>query len=394
MTQPNPQGEKMHQRNWLRALALAPCLTWMLAAQDAAPSGPVKIEPHRSRWDYPKEVTVPAKHKLHIVQTGDTLWDLASKELGNPFSWPQIWELNQWIKDPHWIYPGDPLLIDLSRVAVAKGEDKGDGDISDPAVRNLGPDRRTAIAQREELAYSFSDFIQMPFIAPQGAQAFYKEQGALRIAGAKNDNRHLLADGEVIYLAGGADRGVKAGDRLVVMKTVQTRFFHPDDQRRKTPLGDIVQHVGTVRVTTVNPKSSIAVIEKSMNSIAVGDHVASFTEPANMPAKLRTDVADPLEAKNPAKVIFAKDSRGQVALGELILVDRGRADGLNVGDVLLGVRTRSFPLTEAKVAKNVVMDQTGHYMGQVVVIRADEHSATCRILRSVQEFQVGDVVSK
>jgi hypothetical protein len=30
----------------------------------------------------------------------------------------------------------------------------------------------------------------------------------------------------------------------------------------------------------------------------------------------------------------------------------------------------------------------------VVVIRADEHSATCRILRSNTEFQVGDLVTK
>ena len=40
------------------------------------------------------------------------------------------------------------------------------------------------------------------------------------------------------------------------------------------------------------------------------------------------------------------------------------------------------------------MERTSHYMGQVVVIRADEHSATCRILRSNTEFQVGDLVTK
>ena len=386
----------MHQRNWLCALALAPCLTWMLAAQDApksaaAASGPVKVEPHRSRWDYPKEVNVGPKQKLHIVQTGDTLWDLAAKELGNPFSWPQIWELNQWVKDPHWIYPGDPLLIDVSRMAVV---DKGEGDLSDTSVRDLGPDRRISTPQRDELAFAFSDFIQMPFLAPKGADALYKDQGAVRIAGAKNDSRHNFADGEVLYLAGGADRGMKVGDRLVVMKTVESKFYHPDDKRRKTLMGGIIQHEGILRVTTVNPQSSIAVIERSLNAIAIGDHAAPFTEPSNMNAKLRTDTTDPLNVKDTAKIIFAKDSRGNIGVGELIIVDRGQADGLKVGDVLLGVKMKSFPLTEGKVKKDTPMEQTSHYMGQVVVIRADEHSATCRILRSNTEFQVGDLVTK
>jgi hypothetical protein len=33
-------------------------------------------------------------------------------------------------------------------------------------------------------------------------------------------------------------------------------------------------------------------------------------------------------------------------------------------------------------------------MGQAVVIRTGEHSATCRILRSIREFQVGDTLVK
>ncbi len=61
---------------------------------------------------------------VHTIVKGDTLWDLAAHYLGDPFLWPQIWERNPYIKDSHWIYPGDPMVIDLAvqEAPVAEAE--------------------------------------------------------------------------------------------------------------------------------------------------------------------------------------------------------------------------------------------------------------------------------
>jgi hypothetical protein len=52
----------------------------------------------------------------YIVKHFDTMWDLSYTFYGNPFVWGCIWEANRSISDPHWIYPGDTLIIpDISK---------------------------------------------------------------------------------------------------------------------------------------------------------------------------------------------------------------------------------------------------------------------------------------
>src|SRR5205809_1292647 len=53
----------------------------------------------------------PDKFELHVVKAGETLSHIAGEALKSSRLWPQLWEQNEHIINPHWIYPNDKVLI-------------------------------------------------------------------------------------------------------------------------------------------------------------------------------------------------------------------------------------------------------------------------------------------
>lgn len=74
----------------------------------------------------PPSVKAGAPH-VYVVKKGDTLWDISGKFLSKPWRWPEIWASNKHVKNPHWIYPGDRLLLCSLNGKPLIGKDEGDG---------------------------------------------------------------------------------------------------------------------------------------------------------------------------------------------------------------------------------------------------------------------------
>lgn len=82
------------------------------------------------------EIKADAPQQYTVVK-GDTLWDLSGKYLDQPWRWPELWEWNPQIENPHLIYPGDVISLSYSadgqpRLDLNRSQD-GLTDQSDPS---------------------------------------------------------------------------------------------------------------------------------------------------------------------------------------------------------------------------------------------------------------------
>jgi len=61
----------------------------------------------------------------YFVKNGDTLWDISARFLQEPWQWPEIWQINEEISNPHLIYPGDEIRLTYvngePRLSVKRG---------------------------------------------------------------------------------------------------------------------------------------------------------------------------------------------------------------------------------------------------------------------------------
>ncbi|MBR9812382.1 LysM peptidoglycan-binding domain-containing protein [bacterium] len=92
------------------ALLFAACASTPPPQQTApapAPAASVPLPPLATPPPVIKE-TAPLRY---IVKKGDTLWDIASYFLRDPWLWPEVWYVNPQVENPHLIYPGDELLL-------------------------------------------------------------------------------------------------------------------------------------------------------------------------------------------------------------------------------------------------------------------------------------------
>lgn len=73
----------------------------------------------------------------YVVVKGDTLWDISARFLNSPWLWPEVWQANPQIQNPHLIYPGDVISLVYidGKPMLTLSRDPGASGITGPRVR-------------------------------------------------------------------------------------------------------------------------------------------------------------------------------------------------------------------------------------------------------------------
>jgi hypothetical protein len=359
------------------AILVSGGLAWAQQSPDqASEEGEIVIPPHWSPYQAPN--SFPEGTRLHIIVKGDTLWDLSNTYQENPFLWPQLWEANRYITDPHWIYPGDPLVIPDLDVLRAADEEPGAG----------GPDGQdgTSGAEGEAGATGVAGAggprgpNLFPIFEQESIQCAgfigEKEDEGFRIFESENTFKiHIaVSETDIVYVNRGQEDGITAGDQYYIRERVRKVGGH----------GWLINTTGWLTILSVQPETAIAQIVGSCRDIRQGHYLVPF-EPIPVPLVPFQEPVTRLTAEtgqNRGTIIAClEDIRelGSLGRGYVVSIDQGEKEGVIPGSIFTVFRYNSSR-TPRKV------------LGELAVLTVHPKTSTALITLSYDFMVRGDLV--
>jgi hypothetical protein len=258
---------------------------------------------------------------------------------------------------------------------------------------------------------------------------------SFEVVGAEDEaDQHVFAQGDNLVVNFGASRGAKVGDTYSVIRPrgrVETRWT------RKNNLGFYVQEVGLVEIVTVKNEFSVARVKTSCDNLLLGDLLTPMVSRDNLMQAQRPKLevfGDP-SGKASGRIVLARDGQEMVSRDQIVFVDLGREDNVQVGDYLtvyrpLGtgniydrvqresVRARDEgyqsneyrggkfsnqaprkkggeargEIVTTENAKSRRPNMIRQVVGELVVLNVREKTATAMVVRTTQEVHTGDYV--
>ena len=369
-------------------------------ASDRPPQGLHLVGDHWTAWNPPAP---GATDQVHVVAKGDTLWQLAAKYYGDPYLWPQIWEKNQYIKDAHWIYPGDPLVLGLNVAPVQDLSQGGTGGqtgaptdeaaIPAPPAGVVDAARATGTpvplgAETDIYCQGFVGELDEPFpYAVIGSEydalsldnyvrgATGWTVGSFR--SSTNTTKIGLTMGDIIYVDGGRERGLLPG-KMFSAVVPERPVVHP-------VLGQVVgryyRFVGRVRVLSVQDSTAIAEIVQSCDPLSTGALLFPF-EPEPVPLGRSTPLrpvnfpAAAEKIEHAPAIVYSRDDILALGADAVVHIDIGD-DTTTPGDIFTIYRENRPGLPPI-------------VMGELAVLSVHKRFSVAKIIESRYPIKLGD----
>lgn len=264
------------------------------------------------------------EEQVHVVGTGDTLWDLARRYLSDSYRWPEIFSRNrERITDPHWIYPRQQIVIPGTR-SVA----------TDATAVSLPRPTRTVFFQNDVARLGDGNRVVLetrPDEVPVVESGTFYDAGVLRpdslvvpigrleeVVSPTAVPRRLgkqIQPFDRVYLSVRGD--VAVGRRI--------HFMRPG--REVEPYGRIFISTGTgVVLEAANGRATVE-IDRMYDRLAPGD-IALPLPVFAVPSGIR-----PMPAAGPEGVLLAFEPEQTLASREdLAYINLGRESGITEGD--------------------------------------------------------------
>jgi hypothetical protein len=357
-----------------QALALAVCFSFGVGAVSTVQAAPARnINPPTLQANAPN---------VYVVKKGDTLWDISKKFLQNPLRWREIWASNKHVKNPHWIFPGDRLLMCTYDGRPIIGKDEGDG--CEGIIRrytgnttSLQPQIRVESLNNTipviPLEYIQHWLERTSIIAPESLQQTPYILGTA-------DQRVLAAKGQNVYARG---QGLQVGQRYAVYREGEPYIFTDANGKKYNAGLELTQVASGIAVRGENDITTLELTDTYNAEVRRGDRVLPEYDPM-LPTLFYPTNAEHIAADG--QVVRVMGSIGTAATHSVVTIDRGQAHGVQSGHVF-AVTQKGEVVTDPKTHERVQLP--GERIGYAMVFKTFDQLSYAYILDSELPIKVG-----
>lgn len=275
----------------------------------------------------------------HIVVSGDTLWDITGRYLGDPFQWPTVWKQNPQIADAHWIYPGDTIRLADGRDSIVPSNagdslgapvaDANDELAGFPVNPDLLPPIKTDTTGQVRLAESPAQSVLNPDATKLAPVHFLPSEIPMGVEStldwAFEGSRHMIRPGTVVGIAIGTDKGATLGSLMEIVEANDRVLVFRDPKVE----GRYEQVRGVCVVVEVTPDSSSCLLQRVYGDAGIHSVARPYVRPSEKIVTRFEAVEDDQSAR-----VFANTRNSRLQLpGSYVIVDRGSESGVGEGDI-------------------------------------------------------------
>lgn len=354
------QAFKHHSTAWLVWIALTVGLSMGASAQDL------------------NQYLKPGHPDVYTVVKGDTLWDISGTFLSEPWLWPEIWQINPQIENPHLIYPGDQIALvyveGQPRLQLSRGDAGRTTRLTPSDTVSLQPRVRAEPLESAIPAISL-DAIQGFLIDNRVVEPGELEGAPYVVQGA--DERLVLGAGDRLYV-----RGVLSNNESYNIVRKGPLYVDPVTQE---VLGREATYIGLGTSVAQERDISTMSISSTREEVQIGDRVLPTQErrvdPSFFPSAPDTAIK--------GEIISVLSGVTQVGQFDVVAINRGEREGLQVGNVLAIYRRGA--LARDRLANETIL-LPSERAGLLMVFRTFEKLSYGLVLVTERPLAVADEV--
>jgi len=295
----------------------------------------------------------------YTVQKGDTLWDLSQKFSDTPWQWPEMWNENSQIANPHRIYPGQRIRLYRRRGAQGYGE-------KDPL-------RDKTVADKPELTsmldFQYASIDRVGFIRKDPVQS----HGTIfKVEGQKT----MISTGDLVYIRPGDNASLTKGRKFTIYRTLK-----PIKDKDTNKLIGIQHYLsGAVEITIVRPDFVLGRIVATYRPIKVGDLLMPYDR--RLPQIEMQQSPEGLEGH----IIGSEEHQGMFGENAIVFIDQGEQEGVRPGQLYWIYKQEKFRINPKEKYETTL---TPVLLGELLVLHTEKTTATALITDSLRAIEPG-----